>query len=202
MYESPDFGNDIEAARLYAVLCERPTAPPTGQAPTPSHMPQYRPATTAAEIARREGIDLDLSPVRHPASRRPLLPGRPGRKRPQPSAADLTLRIVRAHAPGLQRTAALKLAEQWVRCGCSLLELQLWIDALGLYAASAAGRCAERGVSLAALETVVDGMHVRRRLRGGESVDSVLALALALALATVHATVHGIHLTDQVPPQG
>lgn len=74
MSKNPDFGTDTDSARIFAYLCQRPPAPAPGRAPTPACMPRHRPATTAAEIARREGLDLDLPPMRptgtprHPAA--------------------------------------------------------------------------------------------------------------------------------------
>ncbi|GGV47586.1 hypothetical protein GCM10010495_76560 [Kitasatospora herbaricolor] len=187
MPNNPDFGNDTDAASIYAFLLGRSPAPEPGQAPTPACMPQSRPATTAADIARREGLDLDLSTVRPSPRRqttRPSASRAPGKhersrsRRPQPSVEDLVVRTVQGCAPGLPRAKALDLARQWIRSGCSLLELEGWIAALGLHSAYAAARCLQLGLSLGSLDVVVDGMHVRRRLRGGESVDSVLALAV------------------------
>ncbi|MFJ1796843.1 hypothetical protein [Kitasatospora griseola] len=192
MTTRPNFGDDIEAARLYDFLRGRQSAPVPGQRPTPACMPQHRPATTPEEIARREGIDLDLVALRRPArkaadraARRPRLGGRS--RQAQPSVEDLVLRAVRACCPSLVPARAVEVARQWVCSGCSLLELEGWMARLGVHGAPVAADCVERGLSVASLDVVVDGMHVRRRLRAGESVDSVLALA----------RIHGVTLADR-----
>ncbi|MFG2698846.1 hypothetical protein [Kitasatospora sp. NPDC048407] len=204
MTTRPDFGDDTEAARLYDFLRGQQPAPVPGERPTPACMPQHRPASTPEEIARREGLDLGLDlaalrrPARKPVGRRPGSPTdrrpRPGgrSRRAQPSVEDLVLRAVRVCCPSLVPGRAVEVARQWVRSGCPLLELEEWMAALGVHGASVASDCLERGLSVRVLDVVVDGMHVRRRLRGGESVDSVLALA----------AIHSITLADRPNPQG
>lgn len=93
------------------------------------------------------------------------------------------MRTVQSIDPALSRAKALDLAKQWIQSGCSLLDLDAWITALGLYNTVAARHCLERGLTLSSLETVVDGMQVRRRVRAGESVDSTIALAAVLGIA-------------------
>ncbi|GAA2984745.1 hypothetical protein GCM10010519_18980 [Streptomyces lactacystinicus] len=201
MPNSPDFAADPDAARIYAFLLGKQTAPVPPQRPTPACMPQYRPATTAEEIARREGLDLDLTAVRRPSRRAAVRRSGPPARRPQaggsarraqPTAEDMILRSVRVCCPSLAPGQAVDVARQWVRSRCSLLELEGWIAALGVHGASVAAACVERGLSVSSLDVVVDGMHVRRRLRAGESVDGVLALA----------DVHGIALADRPARHG
>ncbi|MFB7293644.1 hypothetical protein [Actinacidiphila glaucinigra] len=56
-------------------------------------------------------------------------------------------------------------------------EMEAWIRALGVDGAATAAVCARWGLAVASLEVVVDGRQVRRRLRDGEPVTAVLALA-------------------------
>ncbi|MFF4692950.1 hypothetical protein [Streptomyces sp. NPDC001307] len=61
----------------------------------------------------------------------------------------------------------------WAQLGLWSKEMQAWIAAVGMGAAIARG-CLTAGVPLSAMDLVLDGVHVKQCLTGGETVFSVL----------------------------
>ena len=74
------------------------------------------------------------------------------------------------------------IAAAWQRGGFTAEQARPWAAVLGVHGYAAAAVCAQRGLSPQALEARLAGSTARQRIRGGESVDSVVSLAAALGV--------------------
>lgn len=148
----------------------------------------------AQAIAAREGLDLgpELRRVlrRHPqpakAQPRPASPtGAATRNTTQqrdPAAAraverSRVMRLIAQLAPGLRHHQLRERTTAWDALKLTSPELETWMRALGVDGAAAARACRAFGIGPAALDVVLDGRQVRRRLREGMTVTALLALA-------------------------
>ncbi|OFA48237.1 hypothetical protein BEN35_19020 [Streptomyces fradiae] len=135
-------------------------------------------AASAEAVAIREGLELaaDLAAVQRRAARTPAdrqRANRSGRRSVESQAAMMLSRRAE-HLRGDQLRAR---ARTWTRVGLWPAEMEAWIGVMGVDGAAIASACREAGITLPAMEVVLDGVRVRQRLRGGESVASVLARA-------------------------
>lgn len=135
---------------------------------------------SAEAIAAHEGLDLagDLAAVRRRTARTHRSSRSRGRddRRTRESQALTVLRRRAGHLRGEQLRGR---AQAWARMGLWPTALDAWIDALGVDGAAVASACLKAGITLSAMDTVLDGARVKQRLRGGESVTAVLARAAA-----------------------
>jgi L-alanine-DL-glutamate epimerase-like enolase superfamily enzyme len=128
------------------------------------------------------GLNLQIPPRR--SSRRREQSGRVNRARrsdPIPPAVEVVLTFL----PRLQREEARKLAKQWVEKGFDAAQIRLWAQEFGIHGHHQAALCWARGLSAASLRIKLNGIALSQRIRGGESVDSVLALAETLGIPLV-----------------
>ncbi|MGP4004646.1 hypothetical protein [Streptomyces sp. 8N706] len=177
MSDSPRF----QDPELQAVLNFLRSAGPPARVPSPVAM--STPDGDAVAVAEREGLDLGPALARRAGqSRAQHSAGSPGgRRRPvRPSRATLgevAERAIREGMPRVRRSDVAVQVRAWARLGLWPQELTAWIRALGKDGAAVAAQCLREGVTLAALEVRLDGVQVRRRLRGGETLDALLAHA-------------------------
>lgn len=100
----------------------------------------------------------------------------------EPADLDDTARIVIGRLiyqqhPKLDEEIVSQLADGWSRVGIPLHDVVVWLDALGIAGFSNAADCRARGLRAGHLGTAVVGVTLGARLRRGETVDEVLALA-------------------------
>ncbi|MFE1781269.1 hypothetical protein ACFW9F_01410 [Streptomyces sp. NPDC059506] len=165
----PDFSGDPAAQAIYDYLAPHSQ----GAGPLPGGRLER-----AAAIAEREGLDL-AADIRRLPSRRPA-PDRPRRQ-----DHGWILQALQAAEPryrggrhrGGRRARAV--AAAWALLGLGRSEWARWTQAVGLWEPARAEACLRAGLTVDSLEVVVDGRQIRRRLRGGESPDAVIARAAA-----------------------
>jgi hypothetical protein len=85
--------------------------------------------------------------------------------------------LVAAPRPPRLTTADLVAQSEWEQRGFTDAERDVWLaHGLGRYQAHIAEQCRRLGVQPPALHEVVHGRRIAERLRGGESVEGVIAL--------------------------
>lgn len=140
---------------------------------------------TAEAIAAREGLDMaaDLAAVRQRTARAAAPrqhSGRGGPRREDRRAReDYAFTVLSRRAGHLRRSELRVRAQAWTRLGLWPSEMEAWIDAVGVDGASIARDCRTAGITVSAMDIVVDGMRVKQRLRGGEPAFSVFARVAA-----------------------
>lgn len=167
------FDDDPELAAIFRNLTGRTTAPPTGERPTPAHMPRrrQRPAT-ASEIARAENLDLG-------EALRPKLQQRsPSRLQPRRESVFKQV-LTYIGATGCSREEAARLTRQWLCLEDSLEGVRYWADAVGIRRPHVGRALAEHGLKAEDLDTRIDGTTALRRLRNDEPVGQVVAALLS-----------------------
>lgn len=87
------------------------------------------------------------------------------------------MRLIARLAPGLRHHQLREHTTAWDALKLTAPELETWMRALGVDGAAAARTCRAFGIGPAALDVVLDGRRVRRRLREGTTVTAVPALA-------------------------
>lgn len=150
-----------------------------GTRPSPLWMPSRQPVRrrTAQEEADALGLNLQI-PSRRAGRARFKTMNRPDRIPP-------AVEVVLSYLPRLRRDEARDLAKQWVVRGFDDVQIRIWADALGIHGYLEAALCHERGLNAALLQIRLDGISLARRIRGGETVDAVLAQASALGIQLV-----------------
>ncbi|MGW3390730.1 hypothetical protein [Streptomyces cinereoruber] len=131
----------------------------------------------AAAIAAREGLKLGLG-GRRAARRSKADPTR----RPRPATRQTVLVFLKDYAPTMRTEFLQVQAARWAGLMLPQKEIEHWIRALGVTAASQVADCRRYGIGLASLGTVLDGHPARRWLRGGECAAAVHARAAAAGI--------------------
>ncbi|NEB16724.1 hypothetical protein G3I46_09360 [Streptomyces coelicoflavus] len=169
--------------------------------PSPSPAPAadlarapHRRTPDAQEIAAREGLDLGPE-LRHAPRRRrqpskthprlaPPAAGTSGSPTRQPGPATTraversrVMRRIAQFAPGLRHHQLRERTTAWDALQLTPPELETWMRALGVDGAATVRACRAFGIGPAALDVVLGGRQVRRRLREGMTVTALLALA-------------------------
>ncbi|MEU6071948.1 hypothetical protein ABZ864_47900 [Streptomyces sp. NPDC047082] len=139
--------------------------------------------STAEAIAAREGLDLaaDLAGVRRRTAASTAPRRRPnraaGRRDDRRSLESVAFTLLGRRAAHLRPAELRARARAWTRVGLWPHEMDAWIGAVGVDGATIARDCLAVGITLPAMNVIVDGVRVKQRLRGGEPVPAVLARA-------------------------
>ncbi|MEV5546436.1 hypothetical protein AB0L35_09860 [Streptomyces sp. NPDC052309] len=173
----------------------RPSPPPVPSSTDLARAPHRR-TPDAQAIAAREGLDLGPE-LRRVLRRRP----QPAKTQPRPTSPtegtpapgntpqqqgpaasraverSRVIRLIAQLAPGLRHHQLRERTTAWAALKLTAPELETWMRALGVDGAAAARACRAFGIGPAALDVVLDGRQVRRRLREGATVTALLALA-------------------------
>ncbi|MFJ8677334.1 hypothetical protein [Streptomyces sp. NPDC093589] len=149
--------------------------------------PTEQPRAVSAEaIAAREGLNLaaELAALRRrPASpARQLRQVRTGAYRGQRALQDHVFSLLRARATRVRPAVLRAQAASWAELRIWPHEAEAWIAALGADGAANASACLRVGIGLPAMDIVLDGQSIARRLRGGETPTAVHARAAALGI--------------------
>ncbi|MFF6829048.1 hypothetical protein [Streptomyces longwoodensis] len=170
---------DPELTALWTFLRTPPTA-----GPSPAHLARAarRRTPDAQAIAAREGLDLgpELQRVmrrRRTASTAPRTSTPRRDSGPRPAEPSQVKRLIATLAPRMRQHLLRERTAAWAALGLTAPELETWMRALGVDGASTVEACRRWGIGPAALDVVLDGRQVRRRLREGTTVTSLLALA-------------------------
>jgi hypothetical protein len=171
--------NDPELTAIWACLRTSPAA-----GPSPAHPARAarRRTPDAQAIAAREGLDLgpELQRVMQRSRTADPRTSTPQPRRttgPRPAERSRVKQLIATLAPRMRQHLLRERTAAWATLGLTLPELETWMRALGVDGAATVQACKAWGVGLAALDVVLDGRQVRRRLREGTTVTSVLALA-------------------------
>ncbi|WP_405763941.1 hypothetical protein OHU34_43510 [Streptomyces sp. NBC_00080] len=141
------------------------------------------PADTAEAIAAREGLDLadDLAAARRRTARataaRRRTDGGKHRRDDRRSLERHAFTLLSREATHLRPSALRDRARAWATVGLWPAEMEAWIRAVGVDGAAIARDCRTAGITLSAMNVLLDGMRVKHRLRGGEPAFAVLARA-------------------------
>ncbi|MDX3696429.1 hypothetical protein ACFU6M_04895 [Streptomyces bottropensis] len=87
------------------------------------------------------------------------------------------MRLIAQFASGLRHHQLRERTTAWDALKLTSPELETWMRALGVDGAAATRACRVFGIGPAALDVILDGRQVRRRLREGTTVTALLALA-------------------------
>ncbi|MFM9452401.1 hypothetical protein [Streptomyces europaeiscabiei] len=164
---------DPELTAIWNFL--QPTPAP---APTPAllNQPARRRTPDAQDIAAREG--LDLGPELQRVTRRPRpTPRTNAPRQPHAVARSRVMRLIAELAPTMRHHQLRERTTAWHGLGLTAPELKSWMRALGVDGAATVQACRAWSIGIAALDVMLDGRQVRRRLREGATVTAVLALA-------------------------
>ncbi|MDX3694914.1 hypothetical protein PV726_32175 [Streptomyces europaeiscabiei] len=149
------------------------TAPAT---PALLGQPVQRRTPDAQDIAAREG--LDLGPELQSLARQPrMTPRAKAPRRPHDVERSRVMRLIAKAAPTMRHEQLQERTTAWHGLGLTTPELKTWMRALGVDGAATVQACRAWNIGFAALDVILDGRQVRRRLREGATVTAVLALA-------------------------
>ncbi|MET8768590.1 hypothetical protein [Streptomyces sp. NPDC004658] len=168
---------DPELTAIWAYL-----RPSSAEGPSPAHLARATRHRTpnAQAIAAREGLDLGPELQRVIQRSRTAAPRTRSPRRdagPRPAERSRVKQLIATLAPRMRQHLLRERTAAWAALGLTLPELETWMRALGVDGAATVQACKAWGVGLAALDVVLDGRQVRRRLREGTTVTSLLALA-------------------------
>jgi hypothetical protein len=167
---------DPELTAIWDYL--RPSAVP-GPSPAFLERAARRRAPDAQAIAAREGLDLgqDLQRI---TRRRRTAPATAARRReaaPRAAERARVKQLITELVPRMRPHLVRERTDAWASLGLTAPELETWMRALGVDGAATVQACRAWDVGPGALEVVLDGRQVRRRLREGTTVTALLALA-------------------------
>ncbi|EGX61145.1 MULTISPECIES: hypothetical protein [Streptomyces] len=182
---------DPELTAIWNFLRTSPTPVPS---PADLARGTRRRTPDAQAIAAREGLDLGPELRRvlrrrpqqtktepRPASPTETAPGNTPQQRGSAASRAVersrVMRLIAQLAPGLRHHQLRERTTAWDALKLTAPELETWMRALGVDGAAAARACRALGIGPAALDVVLDGRQVRRRLREGTTVTALLALA-------------------------
>jgi len=182
----PTAGDEDLLTRLRSAPAQR-RAEPLPWSRRPGGSPR-----TAAQEAAHLGLDLAV-PSPGEGRGRAARPGGSTRRAmagvgpmvyaAREQSADPVVGVLRELLPAARLRDLEPTAAAWQRGGFTAEQVRPWAAALGVHGYAAAVVCAGRGLSPQALEVRLAGSTARQRIRGGESVDSVVSLAAALGVA-------------------
>jgi hypothetical protein len=95
----------------------------------------------------------------------------------QRSLENYAFTMLSRQAPHLRTPHLRPLAKAWAQLGLWPHEMRAWMGTVGVDHAAVVRDCITAGNALSAMDTVLDGVRVKQRLRGGEPAFSVLARA-------------------------
>ncbi len=127
------------------------------------------------------GHHVLLAALRRRTTRRTAPQPRVGRRTrrsgDQRSLENYAFTMLSRQAPHLRTPHLRPLAKAWAQLGLWPHEMRAWMGAVGVDHAAVVRDCITAGIALSAMDTVLDGVRVKQRLRGGEPAFSVLARA-------------------------